>query len=135
MDKTRSKRLCCAANVVTANEVREPDVKCESRNRLLELRPVRLPSGHPVREIGFLPVHGRLGSHSPLGVGPVGGQEVSKAPSRDSIHRMVKCRNPDSGHYSCFHPWDHDCTELLDGEFEEPPTLTCRFRAFESDPR
>ena len=26
MDKTRSKRLCCAANVVTASEAREPDV-------------------------------------------------------------------------------------------------------------
>ena len=31
-----------------------------------------------------------------------------------------------SGHYLCFHPSDHDCTELLDGEFEELQELEMR---------
>ena len=47
------------------------------------------PGGHSAREIGFLPVHGGMGSLSPQ-VWALGRQEISKAAPRDSIRLMVK---------------------------------------------
>ena len=41
--------FCCAANVVTASEAREPDVRRDSSNRLFEFfsNPVPTPGGDP----------------------------------------------------------------------------------------